>query len=75
MPDAAYMPYPSYKLTLNQVIARVDRILDVARNALDVVGNALAVRVMAKREHKFDRKRALAYERELLGQVHKTAEQ
>ena len=49
-------------------IAGVDRILDMARTALNVVGNALAVLVIAKWEHKFDRqKRALAYEREVLG--------
>ncbi len=38
-------------------IAGVDRILDMARTALNVVGNALAVLVIAKWEHKFDRKR------------------
>ncbi|MGU0159936.1 cation:dicarboxylate symporter family transporter [Escherichia coli] len=47
-------------------IAGVDRILDMARTALNVVGNALAVLVIAKWEHKFDRKKALAYEREVL---------
>jgi len=41
-------------------IAGVDRILDMARTALNVVGNALAVLVIAKWEHKFDRKKALA---------------
>ena len=35
----------------------MDRILDMARTALNVVGNALAVLVIAKWEHKFDRKR------------------
>lgn len=39
-------------------IAGVDRILDMARTALNVVGNALAVLVIAKWEHKFDRKSA-----------------
>lgn len=39
------------------VCAGVDRILDMARTALNVVGNALAVLVIAKWEHKFDRKR------------------
>ena len=48
-------------------IAGVDRILDMARTALNVVGNALAVLVIAKWEHKFDRKKTLAYEREVLG--------
>ncbi|XPE67954.1 hypothetical protein ACNKHP_15805 [Shigella boydii] len=37
----------------------------MARTALNVVGNALAVLVIAKWEHKFDRKKALAYEREV----------
>lgn len=48
-------------------IAGVDRILDMARTALNVVGNALAVLVIAKWEHKFDHKKAAAYEREMLG--------
>ena len=56
-------------------IAGVDRILDMARTALNVVGNALAVLVIAKWEHKFDRKKALAYEREVLGRFDKTADQ
>ena len=55
-------------------IAGVDRILDMARTALNVVGNALAVLVIAKWEHKFDRKKALAYEREVLGSFDKTAQ-
>ena len=55
-------------------IAGVDRILDMARTALNVVGNALAVLVIAKWEHKFDRKKALAYEREVLGRFDKTAD-
>ena len=42
---------------------------------LNVVGNALAVLVIAKWEHKFDRKKALAYEREVLGRFDKTADQ
>jgi len=45
----------------------------MARTALNVVGNALAVLVIAKWEHKFDRKKALAYEREMLGKFDKTA--
>ncbi|CAM9365762.1 proton glutamate symport protein [Cronobacter sp. 153480017-3] len=54
-------------------IAGVDRILDMARTALNVVGNALAVLVIAKWEHKFDRKKAQAYEREMLGRFDSTA--
>ncbi len=42
-------------------IAGVDRILDMARTALNVVGNALAVLVIAKWEHKFDRKKAFRW--------------
>ncbi|UYA59738.1 Proton/glutamate symporter, Proton/aspartate symporter [Pectobacterium sp. F1-1] len=48
-------------------IAGVDRILDMARTALNVVGNALAVLVIAKWEHQFDEQKARAYERELKG--------
>ncbi|CAI1842386.1 Glutamate-aspartate carrier protein [Serratia quinivorans] len=47
-------------------IAGVDRILDMARTALNVVGNALAVLVVAKWEHQFDSKKALAFEKEFL---------
>lgn len=47
-------------------IAGVDRILDMARTALNVVGNALAVLVIAKCEHQFDRKKAKAYEENML---------
>ena len=46
-------------------IAGVDRILDMARTALNVVGNALAVLVIAKWEHQFDHKKAKAYEKAL----------
>ncbi|SUI40777.1 Glutamate-aspartate carrier protein [Serratia marcescens] len=56
-------------------IAGVDRILDMARTALNVVGNALAVLVIAKWEHQFDRKKALAYETEFLAQKVKPANQ
>lgn len=48
-------------------IAGVDRILDMARTALNVVGNALAVLVIAKWENQFDEKKARTYERELKG--------
>ncbi|MCW6541581.1 glutamate/aspartate:proton symporter GltP [Yersinia ruckeri] len=44
-------------------IAGVDRILDMARTALNVVGNALAVLVIAKWEHQFDHKKARAFEK------------
>lgn len=47
-------------------IAGVDRILDMARTALNVVGNSLAVLVIAKWENQFDSDKALAYENELL---------
>ncbi|MCG8709132.1 glutamate/aspartate:proton symporter GltP [Brenneria sp. 4F2] len=46
-------------------IAGVDRILDMARTALNVVGNALAVLVIAKWEGQFDEEKARQYEREL----------
>lgn len=46
-------------------IAGVDRILDMARTALNVVGNALAVLVVAKWEGQFDEDKARAYERGL----------
>ncbi|TCV09046.1 proton glutamate symport protein [Samsonia erythrinae] len=48
-------------------IAGVDRILDMARTALNVVGNALAVLVIAKWERQFDEQKAQAYEREIKG--------
>lgn len=47
-------------------IAGVDRILDMARTALNVVGNALAVLVVAKWENQFDNEKALAYEKNTL---------
>ncbi|MGE9551320.1 glutamate/aspartate:proton symporter GltP [Erwinia amylovora] len=43
-------------------IAGVDRIMDMARTALNVVGNALAVLVIAKWENQFDTQQAVAYE-------------
>lgn len=43
-------------------IAGVDRILDMARTALNVVGNALAALVIAKWEHNYDEKKAREYE-------------
>lgn len=48
-------------------IAGVDRILDMARTALNVVGNALAVLVIAKWEGQFDEKKARSYESEIRG--------
>ncbi|AJC65871.1 glutamate/aspartate:proton symporter GltP [Dickeya zeae] len=45
-------------------IAGVDRILDMARTALNVVGNALAVLVISKWEGQFDEEKARAYELE-----------
>ncbi|AOA59717.1 glutamate/aspartate:proton symporter GltP [Acinetobacter larvae] len=50
-------------------IAGVDRILDMARTALNVVGNALAVLVISKWEKQFDEKKALAYEAEYLNKA------
>ncbi|TCV92473.1 glutamate/aspartate:proton symporter GltP [Biostraticola tofi] len=47
-------------------IAGVDRILDMARTALNVVGNALAVLVIAKWENQFDTVKAAEYERSTL---------
>ncbi|EPX8935389.1 glutamate/aspartate:proton symporter GltP [Morganella morganii] len=43
-------------------IAGIDRILDMARTALNVVGNALAALIIAKWEHQFDAKKAKEYE-------------
>lgn len=50
-------------------IAGVDRILDMARTALNVVGNALAVLVIAKWENQFDAQQAVAYETQLKAQT------
>ncbi|MCW1974246.1 UNVERIFIED_ORG: proton glutamate symport protein [Pantoea agglomerans] len=46
-------------------IAGVDRIMDMARTALNVVGNALAVLVIARWENQFDTEQAKAYELQL----------
>lgn len=54
-------------------IAGVDRILDMARTALNVVGNALAVLVIAKWEGQFDAEKARSYEREIRGLSSKAA--
>ncbi|TKI03618.1 glutamate/aspartate:proton symporter GltP [Martelella alba] len=47
-------------------IAGVDRLLDMARTALNVVGNALAVLVIAKWENQFDHEKAQAFEKTAL---------
>ncbi|ELX8379693.1 MULTISPECIES: glutamate/aspartate:proton symporter GltP [Providencia] len=44
-------------------IAGVDRILDMARTALNVIGNALAALVIAKWEHNYDEVKAQEYEK------------
>lgn len=49
-------------------IAGVDRIMDMARTAMNVVGNALAVLVIACWEKQFDRNKAHEYEKKLLRQ-------
>ncbi|HHP7922427.1 TPA: glutamate/aspartate:proton symporter GltP [Acinetobacter baumannii] len=46
-------------------IAGVDRIMDMARTALNVVGNALAVLVISKWEKQYDYQKAAAYEASL----------
>ncbi|AWQ20386.1 glutamate/aspartate:proton symporter GltP [Pantoea ananatis] len=50
-------------------IAGVDRIMDMARTALNVVGNALAVLVIARWENQFDTEQAKAYELHLRTQT------
>ncbi|KIC84912.1 glutamate/aspartate:proton symporter GltP [Pantoea agglomerans] len=50
-------------------IAGVDRIMDMARTALNVVGNALAVLVIARWENQFDVEKAKEYELELRTQA------
>lgn len=46
-------------------IAGVDRIMDMARTALNVVGNALAVLVISKWEKQYDYEKGAAYEASL----------
>jgi proton glutamate symport protein len=48
-------------------IAGIDRILDMARTAVNVVGNSLAAVVMAKSEKQFDNKKAEQYLNEIKG--------
>jgi len=50
-------------------IAGVDRIMDMARTALNVIGNALAVLVIARWENQFDAGQAKAYELQLRAQT------
>ncbi|WP_331828703.1 glutamate/aspartate:proton symporter GltP [Candidatus Blochmannia sp. SNP] len=47
-------------------IAGVDRVLDMGRTALNVIGNALAVLVIAKWENQYDTEQARLYESEML---------
>ena len=47
-------------------IMGVERILDMGRTVVNVVGNALAAIVIARWEHAFDDKKARAYEQEYL---------
>ena len=47
-------------------IAGIDRILDMARTAVNVVGNTLAALVMAKWEKRFDEEQFAAYQAENL---------
>lgn len=50
-------------------IAGVDRIMDMARTALNVIGNALAVLVIARWENQFDVEQAKEYELQLRTQT------
>ena len=47
-------------------IAGIDRILDMARTAVNVVGNTLAALVMAKWEKRFDEEKFADYQAENL---------
>ncbi|SHF13177.1 proton glutamate symport protein [Seinonella peptonophila] len=49
-------------------IAGVDRILDMARTAVNVVGNSLAAVVVSKWEKQYDQKKGQAYLKELKGE-------
>jgi proton glutamate symport protein len=49
-------------------IAGIDRILDMARTVVNVIGNSLAAVVMSKWEKQFDNKKATEYLREIKGQ-------
>ncbi|MXP50594.1 glutamate/aspartate:proton symporter GltP [Pantoea sp. Eser] len=50
-------------------ISGVDRIMDMARTALNVIGNALAVLVIARWENQFDAEQAKDYELQLRTQT------
>ena len=47
-------------------IAGIDRILDMGRTVVNVVGNTLAALVMAKWEKRFDEDKFVAYQKESL---------
>ncbi|CUR53536.1 Proton glutamate symport protein [Serratia symbiotica] len=47
-------------------IAGIDRILDMARTALNVIGNALAALVISKWENKFDKQKSIEYEKKFI---------
>ncbi len=53
-------------------VAGVDRVLDMARTALNVIGNAVATVLIAKWEGQYDADRGQRYEREQLGIVTET---
>lgn len=55
-------------------IAGIDRILDMARTVVNVVGNSLAAVVMSKWEKQYDEKKAQAYLNEVMG-AEKTIQQ
>lgn len=48
-------------------IAGIDRILDMARTVVNVVGNSLAAVVMSKWEKQYDDKKAARYMKEIMG--------
>jgi proton glutamate symport protein len=50
-------------------IAGIDRILDMARTAVNVVGNSLAAIVISKWEKQYDNEKADSYYQELTGKV------
>ena len=50
-------------------IAGIDRILDMARTVLNVIGNALAVLVISTWEGKFDREKQRNYDPNKLNEI------
>lgn len=48
-------------------ILGVDRLMDMGRTVVNVLGNSLAILVIAKWENQFDTKKARQYEQEVLG--------